>query len=358
MNRSLIFLTSLLILMSSFQAFSFQKVDELLADPDITWVGEVYVDFFPNARITEPVDAKTEKRYGVKDYNIFEILKAQNAASDDWHEPIRNQLSERLLELNANNLNVYEDADLTKKLSYKAYQKAVKSEKIDTIITFDPQTFEEIVQVIVRDLRIREVVQFKVKYILAYNSKTNQLTIVPLAIAPILPLTYTPMKALFWMPVQAFFESINLESPSIDWAKRLTKDVPSESVKTIKGTGTVLDIFDQMLAYYKANPSTSELYYSFYKNKLTPFETSDIELLGSSIDTIITFNPDTFEEIVEVVKSDIAPQFATKIRLIQDWVWDNKTQKMQIRVLGYGPVLKRIDYRPLYWPFYYIKAKK
>lgn len=359
MNRSLISLTSLLLLITSFQAFSFQNVEKLLADPNITWVGEVEVDFFPNARISEPVDVLTEKRYGVKDYNNFEVLKTQNRIGDDWFQRLKNQLSDRLLQLNSKDLNVYEDADLTKKLSYEAYQKIGISEEIDTIITFDPETFEEIVQVVVRQLRIEEVVQFKVKHILAYNAKTNQLTILPIAIAPINSSYKTPNQALFWMPIEEVFQSINLESSSIDWAKRLTKDVPSESVKTIKGTGTVMDVFDQMLAYYNANPSTSEIYYHIHHDdKLTPFSPTIIKELGSSTDTIVTFHPETFEEIIEVVKNKISPQFAVKIQLIEDWVWNTKTQKMQIRVLGYAPVIYRIDSRRKYQPLYYVKTKQ
>jgi hypothetical protein len=361
-NRPLISLTSLFLLITSFQAFSFQNVDKILADPDITWVGEVYVDYLPNIPVIEPFDPKIVARYGMSDYNIFEILKIQSPLNNDWIQATQNTLSNKLLQLNANDLSVYKEASLTKKLSYKEYQKATKYVILDTVITLDPETFEEIVQVVVNFLTPKDIVLFRVKQILTYNSKTNQLNIIPIAIAPIA--TTTGRKdvirndILFWVPVKEISKHINLEEPSIDWAKRLIKDVSCQSVKTIKGTDNMVTIFDKMLAYYKANPSTSELYYQNYsKNELTAYPASEIKTISSSLDTIITFNAETFEEMVQVVAHEMAPQFAVKIRLIQDWVWDTKTQKMQIRVLGYAPVIKRIDLKPRYSPFYYVKTK-
>ncbi len=357
MNRSLIFLTSLLILMSSFQAFSFQKVDELLADPDITWVGEVYVDYIPNANILEPVEEETLNLYGSDDYNSFELLKIQNNVTDDWLKPLPTQLSHRLLQL-SKNAAVYKDASLNEKLSYGAYQKAVRHELLDTIITFDPETFEEVVQIVPFNLELSMVKIFRVKQLLTYNESTNKLNIIPLAIAPIASMMKNKKlrkEVLFWMPIKEAFKSINLKTSSIDWAKRLTKDIPSKAVQTIKGSGNMTSIFDKMVAYYKTHSSTSKVYYGGGQ-ELNPWNASEIENMGSpSVDTIITFHPETFEEIVQVIKYGIEPNFTVKVRLIQDWVWNSKKQEMQIRVLGFGPVPEKDAYSTTYSPTYYIK---
>jgi hypothetical protein len=360
MNRSFIALTSLLVLLTSFQAFSFQNIDELLADPDITWVGEVYVDYIPNSLITEPADPKIENRYGSADYNSFELLKVQSKADDDWLKELPTQLSYRLLQLNSTNLNVYKDADLTQKLSLKAYEKAKKHQVIDTIITFDPATFEEIVMVVALDLEISAVEIFRVKQFLTYNEKTNKLTVIPLAIAPIASVynkNGIRKDILFWMPIKEAFNSLNLDALSIDWAKRLTKDIPCKSIETIKGTDNMTSIFDKMIAYYKEHSSTSKIYYGG-DQELTAWEAAGIEHMGTSVDTIITFHPETFEEIVQVMRSDIRPQFAVKLRLIQDWVWDNKTQEMKIKVLGFGPIPEKTSFTLSYFPAFYIKARE
>lgn len=274
MNHFVIALTSVLIFITSFQAFSFQNIDKLLADPEITWVGEVYVDYIPNTSITEPVNPKIEKRYGSSDYNTFEVLKAQIKADDDWLKELPTQLSYKLLQLNSAKLNVYKDAALTQKLSPKAYEKAIKHEFIDTIITFDPATFEEIVMVIVDHLKISAVKVFRVKQILTYNEKTNKLTVIPVAIAPI-ALVYNRENirkdVLFWMPIKEAFNNLNLDALSVDWAKRLTKDISCKSIRTIKGTDDITSVFDKMIAYYKTHSSTSKIYYAG-GDKLTPWE--------------------------------------------------------------------------------------
>ena len=361
MKHSLIILTSLLIFLNSFQALSFQNVDQVLADPDVTWVGEVYVDYLPNIPVIEPLDTKIVARYGINDYNNFEILKIQSPVNENWLNPSLSQLSNKFLQISPNNLTVYEDGSLTKKLSYEEYKNATKYVVLDTIITLDPETHEEIVQVVVNFLTPKDIVLFRVKQILTYNAKTNQLNIIPVAIAPIA--TTTGRKdtirrdILFWVPIKEMFKHLNLDAASIDWAKRLTKDIPSKTVKTIKGTEDLFDIFDQMLSYYKKNSATSKLYFT-HGDQLSTFSSKEIEDMGHTMDTTINFDSETFEEIVQIVHHHLPTRFAVKFRLIQDWVWDNKAQKMQVRTLGFAPLIHKLDLKIQYDPVFHVKHRE
>jgi hypothetical protein len=363
MNHSLITLTSLLILLTSFQAFSFQTIDELLADPDITWIGEVYVDYHPNVNIIDPENEEIKNRHETIDYNAIDILKTKRQVSDDQLGFIPNLLSQKVFQLNSNALTVYKDADLEEKLNYEAYQKIIHQEVSETNIHSDPETFEQIISVVKSELNASHIEQFRLKQILSYNAKTNQLNITPIAIAPLQSINKFITReevALFWMPIKEAFQIINLDHSSINWAKRFHKDIFSDSIQIIKGTEDLSNIFMAMIVKYRANSSTAEVYQIEEDKQLVVLTPETIKKIGLVEDIVVTFDPKTYEEIITILNNDFTAKDLKKIRITQDWVWDDKTQAMQVRVVGFSPMTYRPDKNGSYMldPFCYIKAKK
>ena len=116
-----------------------------------------------------------------------------------------------------------------------------------------------------------------------------------------------------------------------------------------------------MIVKYRANPSTAEVYQIEGDNKqLEALKPEVIEKLGIKKDIVVTFDPKTFEEIITVVNNDFTAKDLKKIRITQDWVWDDKTQVMQVRVVGFSPMTYISDDYGNYTldPFCYIKARK
>jgi hypothetical protein len=364
MNKNIIISISLLMLITSFQAFSFQNVEELLANPDITWVGEVYTDYLPNITITNPENEKIKNRHETIDYNTFEVLKIKNKILADQLNPAPNLLSDKILQLNSSNLEIYKDDALTEKLSYKAYQEIINQEIFETKIFMEPETYREIVEVVKSKLNASNVEQFRLKQILSYNAKTNQLNISPIAIAPLQSINEfvsRQEKVLFWMPIKEAFETINLDNASINWAKRFDKGIFTDSIKTLKGTKNLSDIFIEMIVEYKSNSSTTKMYQieGNYR-QLVVLKPETVAKLGEHKDTVVSISPVTYEEIIQIVEYDFGAKDLKKIRITQDWVWDDKTQAMQIRVLAFSPIAYMPDYNGnyRYTPYYYIKARE
>ena len=71
--------------------------------------------------------------------------------------------------------------------------------------------------------------------------------------------------------------------------------------------------------------------------------TREIKKIGNSIDTIITYDVNTFEEVVQVVVNNLKGEDVNKLRLMQDWVWDEKTKELNIRFVGFKPIIDRFD---------------
>lgn len=112
-----------------------------------------------------------------------------------------------------------------------------------------------------------------------------------------------------------------------------------------------------LLNHAKAGDIT--LYHTFddqFSQAMTPDETKNI---GSSVDTIITFDPETFEEIVQVVVNDLNPEDIKKYRIKEVYYFDEETSTMSVRILGIAPIIDRVDDNgnflnsgPMFWAYY------
>ena len=85
----------------------------------------------------------------------------------------------------------------------------------------------------------------------------------------------------------------------------------------------------------------------------------EIASMGSNIDTVITFDPETYEEQVQIVRNDLNPEDVKQFRLKEVWYFDENTSTLQVRILGIAPLIDVKDdngnYRftkPMFWIYY------
>jgi len=90
-----------------------------------------------------------------------------------------------------------------------------------------------------------------------------------------------------------------------------------------------------------------------------PMTPDDMKNIGSSVDTIITFDPETFEEITEVGVNEIDPNDVEQYRLKEVWFFDEETSQLEVRILGIAPLIKKYDdngnflfVMPMFWAYY------
>lgn len=88
-------------------------------------------------------------------------------------------------------------------------------------------------------------------------------------------------------------------------------------------------------------------------------QADEIASMGSNIDTVITFDPETYEEQVQIVRNDLNPEDVKQFRLKEVWFFDENTSTLQVRILGIAPLIDVKDdngnYRftkPMFWIYY------
>lgn len=303
-------------------------IDDLLDNSDITWAAEVYTDYTPNVNHFALGKKKMLERYGIP-RNSFTTLKIQQQTTQDQIHLSPTTLTEEFLSMAESSQQLFKDAALKEPLSY--------DQENGTAIDL---------KMYANQVDMGAIQLFRVKQILHYNTKTNQLDVTPIAIAPIFS-TYNKdgqlinTKPLFWMTIKSISQITDLNLPSINWAKRITRSIDTKEVSVIKGKETFAEILNKILDLYIENPSSSKLYRTY--GKMSPLNSKEVKELKTGIDTLITFDPKTFEEHVTVVKNPVNSKTMHSIRIVQDWVWDKDKKAISIRLVAFAPLLERYD---------------
>lgn len=105
--------------------------------------------------------------------------------------------------------------------------------------------------------------------------------------------------------------------------------------------------------------------YSTEDDKFTsPLTPEEVASMGATVDTVITFDPETYEEQIQVVRNDLNPEDVKRFRMKEIWFFDEETSTMQVRILGLAPLIDVKDEngnfryeKPMFW-VYYPEARK
>ena len=100
--------------------------------------------------------------------------------------------------------------------------------------------------------------------------------------------------------------------------------------------------------------------YSTEDDKFTsPLTPDEVASMGATVDTVITFDPETYEEQIQIVRNELNPEDVKRFRLKEIWFFDEETSTMQVRILGIAPLIDVKDdngnfryEKPMFWVYY------
>ena len=88
-------------------------------------------------------------------------------------------------------------------------------------------------------------------------------------------------------------------------------------------------------------------------------EPNEVATMGATVDTVITFDPETYEENIQVVRNEINPEDVKQFRIKEIWFFDEESSTLKVRILGIAPLIDVFDdngnYRftkPMFWVYY------
>ena len=90
-----------------------------------------------------------------------------------------------------------------------------------------------------------------------------------------------------------------------------------------------------------------------------PLTPDEVAAKTSSIDTITVYDPDTYEEKIEIVRNDLNPEDIKRFRVKEIWYFDEESSTMKARILGIAPLRDVLDDNgnfqyedPMFWVYY------
>jgi gliding motility associated protien GldN len=90
-----------------------------------------------------------------------------------------------------------------------------------------------------------------------------------------------------------------------------------------------------------------------------PMKKEDVSQIGVSTDTIMTYDPVTYEEKIKIVHDDLNFEDIKRYRIKEVWFFDEETSMLQVRILGISPLKEDRDDNgnlrfelPMFWCYY------
>lgn len=311
------------ILFLLFPLFVQAQLDRFKNKKDIIWAAKVDVA----VNFDSPLQAAPEQ--------LLEAVPVKAIQEDPLApapRPFTHTLN-RLIEQGA--FPAFADKAMEQPLSHsEAMARMVAS---DTVVVFDPETYEEKIHIVKQELLGKTPV-FITHQLWMYNGRSNEIESAALAFAPAVdnkePLgEYEP---LVWFrlppPKKKLF---NLRARAVPFATYLDYNLSGKDMETVMGKEASL----QEILIEKLK-SGEVMGYDSHGKPLSPAGAMDIFVHQ---DTIITFDPETYEEHVQVVRMEFGPVDIGDFRVRQSWFFAPQHNALQCLTHAVAPAVPVVD---------------
>lgn len=312
------------------------QTENILEDPSVNWAAEI--------ELTLPADplefSAREDRSAA-----LAVLKLSTEPDRRLDGYINHSLNAKLWDIAENgDWEAFSNAELTRPLEAEELRQIISGP--DTIVTFDPSTYEEKVQIAWDARPFPHEARFvKVRQLLVYNDAEARFTIHTLAVAP-----FTGSEApRFWLKVpetEEFLPDTLLSRPDVNWAGRYITNETSPRVTDFQvlkdETGAIMErFFDRIMA------DTTIALYTSPADEL-PLSPDKRACLFSCTDSVSTFDPETQVEHVEVFHTELLPDQVIDLQLIEEFYWQDDDGLLYTRLVAVAPRFK-FYYREGQW---------
>jgi len=323
----------------------------LLKDSDVVWAAEIEQDW-----VIDISSIENEWDQGV--ITLKQLRSRENELH--WSSPY---LAELVFEaVQKRKVDVFKDPGCSITAGdFLEYRGA------DTIVTFDPVTYEEQVVIVRNEIQpLKDIKGWRLRQILAYHKKSATWSTTVTAIAPLVIIyglegDSLDIRPLFWFKPDN--KPQKLENRRISWVK-----------KTISGKQAGTKVLIDSLNLIKVipgfeNPIVHQLEQFGTDQKAAFYDSQGDKLLGFEVrrgmmtktDTIEIFDPETYEKSLLVEPKGIKVAEISQLRLVQTWYWDTEKARLSIHLDAVAPIEPVFDDRGRFRyakPLFYRRAKK
>lgn len=323
------------------------QYEQILRNPDVIWAAEL--DVLYNLQLPESPDSALRN-----DILYWKNFDPKNQTPHSGGE----LLIENLLEAARTGAwPAWQFTDTMRQLSKTEVEQRVGWGN-DTVVVFDVETGLDVVKVVYNDIDIANFVGIRAKQLLYFDEKKGDFMLYTSAIGPVRTEYTSVLNAQtgrweyvylydyvpFWLKLpdasrKTLREKQQVNDPDITWAAQLKtignspqldKQRPFKDIRP-PVMQVLLDRFSHDRRYQVRDPL----------NQPIPFESRNGMI--TSIDSVVTFDAETYEEKVMVEKNVITAESIYRLRLVENWFWDDRKKRLKVQLVRYAPLLEVRD---------------
>ena len=326
--------------------FLFSQYQDLMKNKNITWIAEFEMDL--SFDLSQSGDHTNELLLKKFIQPNTKIIDGNNNALSLW-----------LYDLIAKGKVLsYKDATFESPMNIEQTLSLI--EFVDTVITFDPATAEESIAMVRNKFDPNEIKAWRTKQILYFDKSKNSLASSLYAIAPLVNVNNIGIHPLVWVKMDNLFKTaFDENNEAVKWAATIicsAAPLDLSQLKVVKGN---LNLRKQLYLDASSGSKKVENQNEGY-NGGEMLSKLDIEnIYSGSVDTIITFDPVTYIESVQIIKNEFKPTDINQLRLVQDWYYMPEKRLLANRLKAVAPLVRVTDenvefryLRPLYYILY------
>lgn len=320
---------------------------EILKNPDVLWAGEGFFTYMLDERNPEKFqDKELLKSLGINGKHTVSPLKDLHDRRKPYpYNSTDMDMIHRLLSVEyLQQAEIFADPALQQRIPAK---QAIRfNSAMDTIMVMDPATGKSLPKIVITQTNPGDLVGYQAKQLVYFDQKQNCFQSVIEAVAPLMkqydgdgnPLG---IKPLFWMKVQTESKAQDLNNADVPWARYSARMLSISELTVIKNQKPWADCMQQHFDQVVKNAGKEDIRNTLGDlEKLSP---SEIQYLTAPVDTIITYDPKTFEQTITVQKYEFKGKSVEKIRFLTEWVWDDRKKQMICFTSFSAPIVPRFD---------------
>ena len=321
-----------LCLLACLLAFTtFGQYDKFLADPTVSWAAEIELLISPEESIYD---------WSVDSLNRSTVLKTVNTTPADKLAEDPELLVARLFRImTEGRWPIADGGDPDNLISVDdALQSLIQ---LDTIPTFNQVTNEFKFSVFRNEIGPWNCPFVRVRQLLIYRDKTAEFDVVTRAVGPVLP----NGKTVFWLILPEAAQTarpavMNLDNPDIVWARQIKTEGASPDIAGLRSLKRP-DLPLMRVFLHRVQTDSAVVVYDASGSRRMPV--ADRQNMYNRTDTLVTFDPETYEESVLLYSNTVKPDQIHQVRLIENWMWDEKRQLLYVRLVAVAPLAEVRD---------------
>lgn len=224
----------------------------------------------------------------------------------------------------------------------------------------DPECLHPVDTAVFHKFKCEDVKAWRIREILCYSPKKSSWTAYVESIAPVAVSRNTvgdsvDLKPVFWF--RAAKKPVKSSSRHVAWAKTI-QSVQQSTFFNIEEEGKPVKIINgfRYPLEHQLKVWRSDMRVPFFDASNEKIQTPADRL---QMDTVVTFDPVTYDEYVTVCHSDIDPSRVKHIRLVHQWCWNAQRSQLSVTLKAVAPMINgwpiQEEFR-YYQPLYYSRT--